>query len=73
VSRPWLADATVRSDADLTFGLDARDGLPPRSLLTFAHSSDGRLRPERGKRWDAAERALIRELGWVDAFRAING
>ncbi len=43
------------------------------SLLTFAHDSNGRLRPERGERWDAAERALIRELGWVDAFRAVNG
>jgi exonuclease III len=43
------------------------------SLLTFAHDSNGRLRPERGERWDAAERALIRELGWVDAFRTING
>ena len=43
------------------------------SLLTFAHDSNGRLRPERGERWDAAERALIRDLGWVDAFRVING
>ena len=43
------------------------------SLLTFAHDSNGRLRPERGERWDAAERALIRELGWIDAFRTING
>jgi exonuclease III len=43
------------------------------SLLTFAHDSNGRLRPERGERWNAAERALIRDLGWVDAFRTING
>jgi exonuclease III len=42
-------------------------------LLTFAHDTNGRLRPERGERWDAAERALIRDLGWVDAFRAVNG
>ena len=36
----------------------------------------GRLRPERGERWDAAERALVhglREHGWVDAFRALHG
>ncbi|HEY6886366.1 MAG TPA: endonuclease/exonuclease/phosphatase family protein [Solirubrobacter sp.] len=43
------------------------------SLLTFAHDSRGRLRPERGERWDTAERALIRDLGWVDAFRTVNG
>ena len=50
-----------------------RRELADGSLLTFAHDSNGRLRPERGERWDAAERALIRELGWVDAFRTING
>jgi exodeoxyribonuclease-3 len=46
---------------------------PDGTLLTFAHDSNGRLRPDRGERWDAAERALVRDLGWVDAFRAING
>ena len=52
----------------------------PRALrqdvLTFAHDSAGRLRPERGERWDRAERALVhglRERGWVDAFRALHG
>jgi len=50
-----------------------RRELADGSLLTFAHDSSGRLRPERGERWDAAERALIRDLGWVDAFRAVNG
>jgi exonuclease III len=43
------------------------------SLLTFAHDTHGRLRPERGERWDRAERALIRDLGWTDAFRAVHG
>ena len=47
------------------------------SVLTFAHDSSGRLRPERGERWDAAERALVHTLrdehGWVDAFRALHG
>ena len=43
------------------------------SLLTFAHDTHGRLRPERGERWDAAERALIRGLGWTDAFRSVHG
>ena len=47
------------------------------SVLTFAHDSAGRLRPERGERWDAAERALVHTLrdehGWVDAYRALHG
>ena len=45
-------------------------------VLTFAHDSAGRLRPERGERWDRAERALVHGLrihGWVDAFRALHG
>jgi exonuclease III len=45
-------------------------------VLTFAHDSAGRLRPERGERWDRAERALVyglRAHGWVDAFRALHG
>ena len=50
-----------------------RRELPDGGLLTFAHDSRGRLRPERGERWDRAERSLVRGLGWVDAFRAING
>jgi len=47
------------------------------SVLTFAHDTRGRLRPERGERWDAAERALVHTLrdehGWVDAYRALHG
>ena len=47
------------------------------SVLTFAHDSAGRLRPERGERWDAAERALVHTLrdehGWVDAYRSLHG
>jgi exodeoxyribonuclease-3 len=53
-----------------------RRELPDGEVLTFAHDSAGRLRPERGERWDAAERALVRGLrdeGWVDAFRALHG
>ena len=42
-------------------------------VLTFAHDTNGRLRPERGERWNRAERALIRDLGWTDAFRALHG
>jgi exonuclease III len=42
-------------------------------VLTFAHDTNGRLRPERGERWDRAERSLIRDLGWTDAFRVLHG
>jgi exonuclease III len=50
-----------------------RRELPDGSLLTFAHNTDGSLRPERGERWDAAEQGLLRALGWTDAFRAVHG
>jgi exodeoxyribonuclease-3 len=46
------------------------------SVWTFARDRYGRLRPERGDRWDAAESALIRGLephGFRDAFRELNG
>ena len=46
------------------------------SVWTFARDRYGRLRPERGERWDAAETALVRGLephGFKDAFRALNG
>jgi exonuclease III len=53
-----------------------RRELPDGDVLTFAHDSAGRLRPERGERWDRAERSLVhglREHGWVDAYRALHG
>jgi exonuclease III len=53
-----------------------RRELADGDVLTFAHDSAGRLRPERGERWDRAERALVhglRRRGWVDAFRALHG
>jgi len=54
-----------------------RRELPDGDVLTFAHESSGRLRPERGERWDSAERALVHDLralhGWTDAYRALHG
>ena len=51
-----------------------RRDLGDGSVLTFAYRSNGRLRPERGDRWDAAERALVHTLrvdhGWSDPFLA---
>jgi endonuclease/exonuclease/phosphatase family metal-dependent hydrolase len=49
-----------------------RRDLPDGTVLTFAHESNGTLRPERGERWHAAESALVYTLraehGWQDAF-----
>jgi exonuclease III len=53
-----------------------RRELPDGDVMTFARDSAGRLRPDRGERWDRAERALVhglRERGWTDAFRALHG
>jgi exonuclease III len=49
---------------------------PDGSVWTFARTRNGKLRPDRGERWDAAETALIRGLeprGFRDAFRAVHG
>jgi exonuclease III len=49
-----------------------RDG----RVWTFARDRYGRLRADRGERWDAAELALIKGLenrGFRDAFRALHG
>jgi exonuclease III len=53
-----------------------RKELPDGSVWTFARDRNGRLREDRGERWDTAESALIRGLeshGFRDAFRALNG
>ena len=50
-----------------------RRELEDGDVLTFAYDTRGRLREERGERWDRAERALIRGLGWTDAFRVLHG
>jgi len=84
--------AKVRTHEAIAAYLSGRDGTPtilcgdlntPRreladgEIVSFAYDSAGRLRPERGERWDRAERALVAELprhhGWVDAFRSLHG
>jgi exonuclease III len=49
---------------------------PDGRVWTFARDRYGRLRPERGERWDRAELALIKGLephGFSDAFRTLHG
>ena len=55
--------------------------IPRRELFTgevisFARDRRGRLRPERGADWDAAELGVVpglQELGYRDAYRALHG
>jgi exonuclease III len=49
---------------------------PDGRVWTFARDRYGRLRADRGERWDAAELAVLRGLeehGFRDAFRALYG
>jgi exonuclease III len=49
---------------------------PDGRVWTFARDRYGRLRDDRGERWDAAELALIKGLedhGFRDAFRSLHG
>jgi exonuclease III len=53
-----------------------RKELEDGSVWTFARDRYGRLRADRGERWDQAELALIRGLepfGFCDAFRRLHG
>jgi exodeoxyribonuclease-3 len=72
----YLSGARVRARVLCGDLNTPRRELPDGDVLTFAYDSAGRLRAERGERWDLAERALVHDLrrhGWVDAFRALNG
>jgi exonuclease III len=45
-------------------------------VVSFARDSRGRLRHERGREWDDAELGVVpglRDLGYRDAFHALNG
>ena len=49
---------------------------PDGRVWTFARDRSGRLREDRGERWDAAELALIKGLeehGFRDGFRSLHG
>ena len=53
-----------------------RRELSDGTVLSFARDSSGKLRHERGERWDAGELGVVpglRELGYVDVFRAVHG
>jgi exonuclease III len=53
-----------------------RRELPDGSTISFARDSRGRLRPDRGPEWDAAELGVVpglRDLGYRDAYRALHG
>lgn len=53
-----------------------RRELPSGEVISFARDSRGRLRPERGPEWDAAELGVVpglQELGYRDAYRALHG
>ena len=53
-----------------------RRELPDGEVISFGRDSRGRLRPERGSRWDEAELGVVpglRDLGYSDAFRSLHG
>ena len=69
---------TERSGARVVLGdlNTPRREHPDGTVWTFARTRTGRLREDRGERWDLAESALIRGLepdGFRDAFRELNG
>jgi len=53
-----------------------RRELPNGQVMSFARDSRGRLRPDRGPEWDAAELGVVpglQDLGYRDAYRALHG
>jgi exonuclease III len=53
-----------------------RRELPNGKTISFARDSRGRLRPDRGTHWDAAELGVVpglREVGYRDAYRTLHG
>lgn len=53
-----------------------RRELPTGEVLSFARDRHGRLRPDRGPDWDAAELGVVpglKDLGYRDAYRTVRG
>jgi exonuclease III len=53
-----------------------RRELPDGRTISFACDARGRLRPDRGLEWDAAELGVVpglHEVGYRDAFRSLHG
>jgi exonuclease III len=53
-----------------------RRELPDGTTISFARDTRGKLRPDRGAEWDAAELGIVpglRDLGYRDAFRTRHG
>ena len=53
-----------------------RRELPDGTTISFARDSRGRLRPDRGPEWDAAELGVVpglRDVGYRDAYRTLHG
>lgn len=84
----WVKVESLRAirrglaDADPAVGVlcgdfnTPRRELPSGEVLSFARDSRGRLRPDRGPDWDAAELDVVpglRDLGYCDAYRALHG
>jgi endonuclease/exonuclease/phosphatase family metal-dependent hydrolase len=72
----WLADGTEPTVLLGDLNTPRREH-PDGSAWSFARTSKGALRPERGARWEAAELGVtverLGEHGYVDAFRAVHG
>jgi exodeoxyribonuclease-3 len=71
LARPLLLPHIVVGDLNTP-----RRERPDGTVWTFARDSRGKLRLDRGERWDQAELALIRGLephGYRDVFRALHG
>lgn len=84
----WVKVETLRA---LRLGLEApvrvprvlcgdlntpRRELPDGSTISFARDSRGRIRPDRGRDWDAAELDVVpglRDVGYRDAYRTLHG
>jgi exodeoxyribonuclease III len=53
-----------------------RRELPDGRTISFACDSRGRVRPDRGPEWDAAELGVVpglRDVGYRDAYRTVHG